>query len=102
VSLPKQNFKRLIVDPATGKYLAPGGIWTDDEEEAINFMDISSALFACAQHKIHDAEVLLRFTHHTTPDVRLPMRHRHQSASDPARTPSDTTALQKPASPTAE
>ena len=72
----RTKLKRLIVDPATGQYLARGGKWTSLEEEAIDFADIMSVIVACAKHRIKDAEVLLRFHEGAKFDVRLPLRQR--------------------------
>jgi hypothetical protein len=76
VSGSRTKLKRLIVDPATGQYLARGGKWTSHEEEAIDFADIMSVIVACAKHRIKDAEVLLRFHEGEKFDVRLPLRQR--------------------------
>jgi hypothetical protein len=76
VSGSRSKLKRLIVDPATGQYLARGGKWTAHEDEAIDFADIMSVIVACAKHRIKDAEVLLRFHEGEKFDVRLPLRQR--------------------------
>jgi len=69
---PPKQFKRLIVDSATGQFFAPGGKWTLNEEEALDFNDIMSAIAVSATLRIKKAEVLLRFREGTEFDIRLP------------------------------
>jgi hypothetical protein len=81
VAASRTKLKRLIVNPTTGEFLARGGKWTGDEEEAIDFADIMSVIVACAKHRIKDAEVLLRFREGEKFDVRLPLRRKVESQS---------------------
>ena len=67
-----RKFKRLIIDPATGKFLAPGGQWTADEEHALDFTDLMSAIIACATLRTKtQVHVLLRFREGKQYDIRL-------------------------------
>jgi len=74
VSLPTRKLRRLIVNTATGEFLAPNGKWTAHEQEAENFKDITSVLEACAKYKVEQAEILLRFEEGHDFDMRLPLR----------------------------
>jgi hypothetical protein len=70
---PPKKFKRLIVDCATGQFFAPGSKWTRNEEEALDFNDIMSAIAASATLRVKTAEVLLRFREGNEFDIRLPL-----------------------------
>jgi hypothetical protein len=72
---PEITYKRLIVDPQNGKFLAPGGKWTTNEAEALDFQDIAAALMTCALQRIEKAEILLRVSGDNGYDVHLPIRH---------------------------
>jgi len=54
------KLKRLIIDPITGKFLASGGKWTGDEEQALDFNDTMSAIATCETLR-SKTQVLLRF-----------------------------------------
>jgi hypothetical protein len=68
-----KKFKRLIVDSATGRFFAPGGKWTFNEEEALDFDDTMSAIAASATLSVKTAEVLFRFREGNEFDIRLPL-----------------------------
>ena len=70
---PPKKFKRLIVDCATGQFFAPGGKWTLNEEEALDFNDTMSAIAASATLRVKTAEVLFRFREGNEFDIRLPL-----------------------------
>ncbi len=70
----KKPVRRLLVHGDTGKFLKSDGGWTTDEEEAVNFNDITSLILACSKHRVQKAEVLLRFASTRKFDVRLPLR----------------------------
>jgi hypothetical protein len=75
VSESPQKLKRLIIDSATGQFLAPGGKWTPNEGEALDFCNIISAIAACGTFRIKKtAQVLVRFGDEKGFDIRLPLR----------------------------
>jgi hypothetical protein len=77
--LPKKTYKRFIVDSSTGKFLGRDGSWTSDETQAVEFDDVLAAIFACAKHRIGNAQILLRFSGSDKYDVRLPLRQSQTS-----------------------
>src|SRR5256885_11104489 len=68
---PYTTLFRSVVDAKTGKFLARSGNWTSNDLEAADFDDVAGAIFACAKHRIHDAQILLRFARSHRSDVRL-------------------------------
>ena len=83
MSESRQKLKRLIIDSATGQFLAPGGKWTPNEGEALDFCNIISAIAACGTLRIKKtAQVLVRFGDEEGFDIRLPLREeggRHEA-----------------------
>ena len=65
--------KRLLRDTRTGCFLTQKGRWTSDPAEARNFPNLLAVVSFCAQHQVHDAELVLQFEE-TGFEVRLPVR----------------------------
>lgn len=64
--------KVLIQNPLTLSYLQAPGKWTSDLAAALVFADSDSALRFCAQHRLYDLQVVLKFPD-AKHDVAIPV-----------------------------
>ena len=54
-------------------YLKSLGEWTEDPDEAMDFLSSEKALAFCIEHSVPAAQVVLRFGEDDKYDVRLPV-----------------------------
>ena len=54
------EYKQLLRDIRTGEFLATSGIWTVDEEEAVNWVSASRILELCHEHPDRKLELVLK------------------------------------------
>jgi hypothetical protein len=71
--------QRLIRDVSTGKFLTPGGTWSEDTASALNFSDIAVAIAARDKFDLRHVEYVLIFEERPSSyDVAVPLRQRNR------------------------
>jgi len=70
---PQEPQSKLICHQPTGRFVTPGGEWTDKTEDAVNFPNFLAMVTFCVKHHLRDVEAVLRFDQSKT-EIRLPMR----------------------------